>query len=390
MADARPSVLLVASDDWLSSGRLAGLLHEAGCHVTVLCPPHQMAMRTRHVDRWLPAPPGADAVIEALRRELERQRYQWVLAADGPTLQAMAARRTERWVEGWFPVDPRGPHVELLFSKLALAETAARWDLAVPRSLACWTRAQALRAGAALGFPLLLKADRTAGGAGTRLARDEAELAAAAGGDWGPSVAQEFIRGRDLPVEAFYDRGRLTCWVSSYRERAWPEPYGPSTARRYVSHPAVLATLETIGQRTRLHGFASFDFREEAGTGRVLLLEIDARPTPCLHQARRAGVDFALAVRRMLAGHTPSAPLHQRTDRAPTIYMFPQDPVRALARGTPAALLPWLFDARRWRDVPFADPPLLDAYARCLLRASPARRISGLVRAWWKQPRSPG
>jgi predicted ATP-grasp superfamily ATP-dependent carboligase len=368
-----PEVLVVASDDWLSTGRLPGLLRRAGCHVTVLCPRRQMAVRTRHVDRWLATPRGPAAVVEELRHELGRRAYRWVVAADGPTLMALAARRSEDWVQAdWFPVDPRGRYVELLFSKRALAQLAPGLGLAVPRSILCPTPDAAIAAAGVLGFPFFLKEDCNSAGRGLRYVGDADALAATVGGAWPPSVAQEVIPGHDVPAEALFDRGRLVCWVSSYRERAWPEPYGPSAARRYVSVPAVRAALEAIGRATGLHGFLSLDFRLDARTGAVLLLELDGRPTPTLHLGARVGADFALAIRRMLAGEQPAEPLHQRADRDPVVYMFPQDPVRSLARGTPALLLPWLFDLRRWRDIPLTDGPLMDAYLRCLYRVSGA------------------
>jgi hypothetical protein len=247
--------------------------------------------------------------------------------------------------------------------------------------MVCETREQASAAARELGYPLLFKDDRDAGGNGLRMVRDQAALAAVLGDGWRPSVAQAWIPGVDVPVEALFDRGRLACWVSSYRERAWPDPYGPSAARRYVSLPAAQPALEAIGRATGLHGFVSLDFRQDERTGRLLLLEMDGRPTPCLHLGERVGADFALAIRRMLAGQVPAAPLHQGPGPHEVLYLFPQDLVRSIAGGTPGLLLPWLYDPRRWRDIPVTDARLMDAYLRCLYRATPAPRLVSLVRA---------
>jgi hypothetical protein len=157
--------------------------------------------------------------------------------------------------------------------------------------------------------------------------------------------------------------------MSAYKTRTWPGPFGPSSARQFMSHRDVEPMLEALGALTGYHGFAALDWVCDARTGRLVVLELNARPVPTIHMSRLAGVDFAASIAAMLAGRAePQRPPELPPD-GPVVRMFPEDVYRAGAERQPIGLLEWLPWPGRYTDVPWTDGPLLAWHLRTLFRA---------------------
>ena len=104
-------VLVACASSWDAPARLPRLLSDAGCHVTVTCPEGDggALSQTRYVHAFAPAPRGASPaeVVTALRHHLRESRYDWVIAADDPLLEALAGLGADAlgWAAPWLPVD---------------------------------------------------------------------------------------------------------------------------------------------------------------------------------------------------------------------------------------------------------------------------------------------
>ncbi|MDB4967020.1 MAG: hypothetical protein JWN44_2709 [Myxococcales bacterium] len=353
----KPTILVACGSEWLSPARLPRVLRAAGTHVAAFCPRRWPLAQTRFVDEIIDAPPELDAYVDALRDHLADTRYDWVLVVDDPLLSALAERRHEPWLDGILPIAASHPWSRTLASKAAFCELATASGLPVPPSRTCASLADARSAVDALGLPLMLKQSSGFAGLGVRLVRDHADLEAAwravAGG--GLVVAQRYVEGPIGNSVVLYDRGAPIAWMSAYKVRTWPGPFGPSSARRFMSHADVEPIIRKVGARSGYHGFCALDWVEDP-EGRLQIIELNARPVPTIHMGGLAGVDFARAVRELLGGVPRVQPPRPRVDRV--IPMFPEDVWRAASENR-LSLASWLPIPGRFTDVPWQDPPLM-------------------------------
>jgi biotin carboxylase len=369
---------MASSADWSSPARLPRVLRRAGCRVEVFCEPRRALAHTRFADQVHAAPDDLPAFVEALRAHLTAHRYDWVLIADDPLLAALAARAGEPWLDGILPIAAAHPHRALLASKAGFVDAAAACGLPAPASAVAHSAAEAAAAAERIGYPVMLKRSESFAGLGVRLAASADEFAAAFaavvdGGDGGAIVLQKFIDGPIGNTIALFDRGRAICWMSAYKVRTWPGPFGPSSARRFMSHPDAEPMLHAIGGLTGYHGFCALDWVCDAA-GRLIAIELNARPVPTIHLCRAAGVDFSRAVRGLLDGGGAVQRPPALGDGAPVIAMFPEDLYRASTEKSGASF-GWL------RDVPWADWPLCAWHWRKLRDAGRAERQRKLLQS---------
>jgi predicted ATP-grasp superfamily ATP-dependent carboligase len=232
--------------------------------------------------------------------------------------------------------------------------------------------ADAKDAAAALGLPLMLKQSSGFAGLGVRAVRQPEELGDAwrAVDNGGVVVAQRFIDGPIGNSVALFARGTPICWMSAFKVRTWPGPFGPSSARRFIVHDDVEPLLRRVGAWSGYHGFCALDWVLD-GDGRLQVIELNARPVPTIHMGPLAGVDFAAAARQLLAGAPPPTP-SRPIARDEVFAMFPEDVWRAASERT-LSIAEWLPRWRRFSDVPWHDPPLLLHHVRAFYRAARAR-----------------
>jgi hypothetical protein len=371
-----PSRVLVAcASAWDAPARLPRLLSDAGCHVTVTCPEGAggALSRTRFAHAFAPAPPGASPAeaVTALRHHLRDHRYDWVVAADDPLLEALADLGADDlgWAASWLPVDVGRVSPRVLASKAEFVKVAAAAGLPVPASAVVTSAEGVLRASASVGFPLVVKRACSYAGMGVRLAATAADLEDACDELCdGPSpelIVQSFVTGRLGNTMALFQRGVPVAWLSAFKARTFPGAFGPSAARQLADPPEAHGILHALGAHLGYHGFCAVDWIEDERTGRLQILELNARPVPALHLGAGDGVDFARAVRSLLLGAPQDAQrARSLRDEEPVTPLFPQDFYRAVTEGDSAALEAWRRGTQPFADVPWDDPPLLAYYLR--------------------------
>ena len=260
-------------------------------------------------------------------------------------------------------------------SRITLLQLAKAEGVAVPETIPVDSPAELETAAAHLGFPLVMKADSTAGGRGVRIANNLAE----ASGWWsrlhrplslpravwrslkwkewthfrpwikrhmrGVTV-QSYLRGAERTAMAVAKHGELQAFVCFEVAQA-SKLCGPSTVLRVFDDPAMAATMRAVLRRMGATGFCGFDFMLSE-TGEPLLIEMNSRPTQLAHLPLGPGRDLvATYVRAVLGRETP--------DRASAadgtlIALYPQELVRDLQ----SPLI-----AGAYHDVPWESPALV-------------------------------
>jgi glutathione synthase/RimK-type ligase-like ATP-grasp enzyme len=347
-----PRILIACSTEWASPARLPAILRKAGLAATAFCAPGRPLGATRHLDSAVDAPTELDDFVEALREHLETTSYDSVLITDDPLLTALAHRRYEPWLDGILPIPAQSPWSRAQGSKAAFCQLGQAARLPIPASRVCRSLDDALAAAIALGMPLMLKSSSGFAGLGVRLVRDASELGPAwdalGVSDGDEVVAQTFIDGPIGNTVFYCHHGEPICWMSAYKVRTWPGPFGPSSARRFMDHPEALPLVRAVARLSGYHGFGALDWVLD-DDGHLRLIELNTRPVPTLHMGPRAGVDFGRALAESLSGSTSLQPPESPPADAPVYGMFPEDLWRAAS------------EKRLWRpaDVPWTDPGLV-------------------------------
>ncbi|HLX64329.1 MAG TPA: hypothetical protein VKX17_23855 [Planctomycetota bacterium] len=380
-----PKVLLALTLDFPGVSRLPSILSRHGFQVSTFCPPQFLLPLSRFVQIRHACSSDARAAIESLRLHFESNIYDAVILGDDALLEAAAQRADEAWTHALFPIDIRRVPASVLYSKAAFFRTLEPSGLALPRTRIGRDPSDARDAANEIGFPLIFKEERGYAGMGVQRFFDQSTLdqflaqrtagapassrpaalgAPASSRPGCPSawLLQSEIQGRIATADVLFDRGLPRLWAFSYALNTRNGTFGPSTVREFAAMPDVEPILKTVGLLTGAHGFVGLDFIHEQPSGRLVLLEMNCRPTAGHALAARAGIDFGKEFAAMLRGEKSSAqnPPRIRPTRVP---MFPEDFDRAITDKDWPALFKWICVPWYWRHMPLNDPRVMLRHA---------------------------
>jgi D-aspartate ligase len=156
-------------------------------------------------------------------------------------------------------------------------------------------------------------------------------------------VQQQCIDGPESAVESYHvyvrEDGDLRAEFTGRKIRTLPARYGYSTALTLTDAPDVRALGREIVDRLELRGVAKLDFKRSE-SGRLYLLEVNARFNLWHHLGARAGVNLPALVYGDLTGEPVPPPAARAS--AGMSWVHPLDVVAARRADEP--FLPWL----RW------------------------------------------
>ncbi len=376
------SVLLCCASAWSSPARVPRVFKHAGAHVSVFAGRAQLIARSRFVDTLIPAPAGIDEYVDALRDHLAEHSYDAVILIDDPLVDAVRLRRTEPWAAEILPIHGHHKWSGALASKAEFTRLAQVEDLPIPESRVCRTLEDTQAAARELGLPIMLKKSTSFAGIGVAKIKDLAELPEIwRHVDDDVVVAQKFLEGTIGSSLAIFSHGRLLAWASGEKVRTWPGKFGPSTARRIVTHPDIGPTFERFGAATGYHGLAATDWIIDADNN-FRVIELNSRPTAMLRLGALAGTDFSAAIAEMLAGGSTTYPPSSEPADSRVVAFFPEDLMRAIAQDgfTRDEVASWLPRKGRYNDIPWGDRKVLAGYLTATLGLAIARVRLGLRR----------
>ena len=401
----KATVLVATTHRWYPTVRLAMALTKAGCQVQAVCPPGHPLAKTRAADRCYayrgltPLASFGDAIDHA--------KPDFIASCDDLATQHLhelhtRARRDGSNGKALCALIERSlgapASFAIVYDRNAFIEIARTEGVRVPLS-AVIERAEDLKIWASdIGFPMVLKANGSSGGDGTRVVRtlEEAERAfrklqappllaraakrAVVDRDktlvW-PSLlrrrsvvnAQAFIEGREATSAVFCWQGTVLASLQ-FEVLEKVGPTGHATVLRQLEHPEMSSAAEKVTRRLNLSGLHGFDFMLEAHTGNAYLIEINPRTTQVGHLALGLGHDLPAALYAAISrGPVRETPKLTEKD---TIALFPQEWIR-----DPASE----FLRTGYHDVPWEEPALV---SDCI-------RQSRTQRSWYlKQQTSTG
>jgi hypothetical protein len=314
---------------------------------------------------------GAIYAVHALRRQ----------CAEAPATMSAALRQLLRRSLGERERQHR------LLSKQHINEIAGGLGIAVPRQRVITQAREADAFAREVGYPIVLKKENTHGGMGVLLCRNAIEtvtnvfrlravglrqrgiakygvgtvahiapvrsLLAARRGR--ALIAQEYVQGGPAFRTFVAHEGRVLAGFSAVAERVDPAPFGSSTVVRFVENPDMARAAAGLAEAVGITGFAGVDFILEAGSGRAVLLELNARVTPTSHLGSLLGVDLCTALMGELAENREIASARPATvpPAPPAAALFPSELMRDAASE-------YLHSA--YHDIPEDEPELIAAW----------------------------
>ena len=392
-----PKILLTTTNRWPSSARLIVEFSRVGHIVSIVCPTHgHPSRKVKVLHGTFPYKPFAP--LDSLAEAIETVKPDIIIPCDDLAVRHLHRLHSSKRARHASEVDiatlivrSLGPpeSYDTVDSRYLLLKIAREERILTPETgiidslgdLEQWRSAHPL--------PWVLKADRTTGGAGVRVAhtleearghyhrlrrpmgvlrsikhltvdRDlilEREWWSGARPVRPAVVAQSLIRGSAANCAVVSWKGEVLAGLSC--EAVCTEtPVGPATVIRLVDNAEMMVAARTIARQLSLSGFFGLDFVIEEGTGAAYLIEMNPRCTPPCHLRLGAGHDMVGALSAQLTGKRPveSVSITQND----LIAYFPQ----AMLQNS--ELL-----SSAYHDVPEAEPELI----RELTRYFPSRRV---------------
>ncbi len=327
---------IVIGLDCITGLQVARLLDARGVPVIgVARRPHHFACRTRACRRVLVADTAGEALVEALVRL-------------GPTLEApgvlypctdAAVRQVSLHREALRPwylfALPDHDTVEMLMDKARFYAFARQHGLPVPATLLLHSRREAADAARQLTFPCLLKPtlktptwERATKAKAFRVTSPDELLALYDRcARWADTLmVQEWVEGPDhnlYSCNAYFDAGsRPLATFVSRKLRQWPIKTGTSCLGVACRHDTLLETTVRLFRLARFHGLAYLEMKQDARTGRHLIIEPNVgRPTGRSVIAEAGGVELHLTMYCDLTGRPLPARRAQDDRRITWVYL---------------------------------------------------------------------
>lgn len=353
----KPRVLLIGTGGSHTTAEIPHVFWEAGCVVDIFCPRNSWLRKGSHWHQWHEAP-TTETYPTQLKAQIQASAYDWLVPVDDAALSALA----QAGPAGALPVTKQDS-VELLGSKAGFSRRCRVYGITTPAYAVGEDEAGRLEE--SVGYPLLVKVDKSSGGTGvfkcSNAADVQALLARLAPEEKKDVVFQRYIPGDNISVEALYRQGVLCGYACSRVVHTLGSEFGISTERIYNGSLVPRSLLEMIGQSVGINGFSSMTFMR-AADGTLYIIELDLRPQAWLWLAHFAGVDFAHAIRVYLGLETGlNVPPHHDI----RVWHFYREVRRCIASGEWRELVRWAANkGGRWRFVPWYDKRLCAAIFR--------------------------
>jgi carbamoyl-phosphate synthase L subunit-like protein len=324
-----PPILIVTTCWWASLARFAQLLQEAGCAVSVLCPPGH-SVRAAPVSAVFDQS-GLDP-LPALARAIARSQPALVIPGDDRAVHNLhslylTGSQAERELIARSLGNPENHRVST--SRPLFLAAAAESSVPTPQGIRLDSAADLRDWVARVDPPWVLKRDGAWGGSGVRIVETKRAAKAAFHelrrgtrlpvalkrlivnsdsfplGDWllrqRPVVsAQRHVRGQPGNLAIVCRDGALLAALVVEAVTCCG-PTGPAAIVRVVDRPELVAGAARLARRLGLSGFIGLDFMvDEAGAAWVI--EMNPRYTPLCNLRLADGRDVIGAFTRALTG----------------------------------------------------------------------------------------
>lgn len=274
------------------------LLQRAGFEVDLVCDfaPIKRSTSCREVYRFL----STEHMEILLGQLLAQSRYDLIVVGDDDILiDILQSQMPSPLKERLLPIISLD-YADHLYSKIGLSVLLDRHRILTPRYAVAHDVYELNVSAAKIGFPLIIKVDRSGGGSGVFRCDDADQLQADLSKYQYPILVQEFIEGDIIDLSGFFQDGHLVHFMYSSFEDTIGGEFGPSSVRKYLQlgtvDQEVFDELERLGRVLGADGFVSITAMKAVKDRRRYYIEADMRPNVWVDYGRYIGNDAAPAV----------------------------------------------------------------------------------------------
>jgi hypothetical protein len=180
-------------------------------------------------------------------------------------------------------------------SKVNLSKVFQYHEINTPKFKIIQSKSELLMLASELSFPLIIKGDVSGGGTQTFKIEDITDLLKVAGFfSHYPAVLQEYISGKMIGIEAFYQNQQLIYFnYSESLKTVRGNEFTPSSLRLFKQigslNGHLLEELKTLGKALGANGFVNLSAILSNADGKHYFFEADMRPTVWVNSSRFFG-----------------------------------------------------------------------------------------------------
>jgi Carbamoyl-phosphate synthase L chain, ATP binding domain len=357
--NGKSRVLLISYKNWDSLMEMPALLHQGGCLVDVFCTEGAWVLKNRYYHQSVIAENDPELFMQQLLDFIHDygDQYQWVIPGDDDILSMLNQHiKGEHLFYKLMPLS-KIENRKMLGSKIGFAEVCAQYMIKAPRYLVYRDGMTHEEIRQAVGYPLMVKVDLSAGGFGIYRCENERDLAATLSGISSQQrlLLQEVIEGYEVNTELLCKNGELVVYNHSTRVKTMGQ-FGVSTKRAFSTNPRLAPMLAAISKDLGLSGFCNMVFMYRPTTDEYFLIEADPRPNSWMYYGRLCGSDFSQGVRRIMSGDLHLLPQPSQEGKEMNVSLFKKDMYRCITEKDFAGIKDWLLNVdNRWRYLPLDD-----------------------------------
>jgi predicted ATP-grasp superfamily ATP-dependent carboligase len=290
-------------------------------------------LRSRHAQQAfvIASPSDSARAVSDLERLARKFDDPPVLYYGNDATLLLVSRMRDK-LAGWFRFSVPDPDlVEILVDKSRFAELARQRGLNVPTSISSAEVDGASDLIARVGLPCAFKPNVHTNWLSRRASIDHVPKKALRADTavealrlydelsrFGPFVAQRWIEGGEDAVLSFHcyagEQSRVLGWFVGRKIRTFPKEAGISTYLELAEEPSVATAGFEIVSKLGIVGPLKIDFKRDARTGELYLLELNPRFTLWCYLGAAAGVNLPAIAYAALTGTAPPDQKPYRTD----------------------------------------------------------------------------
>ncbi len=365
-------VLIVSFANWDSMMELPFVFKEAGCVVDVFSVKDSWVLKSSYYDNYIEGSADPDEFVSqlvALVRE-KGDDYNWIIPGDDIIIRMLNDSITSE--ELFYKILPLNNIVnrELLGSKAGFSILCAKYDIETPRFLIYAPTMTLQSISKFMGYPLMLKTDKSEAGTGVFKCDNEAELKQNLDRIENKEniVFQQYIDGYDINMEVLFKDGELIVY-SYARLLMILGKFGLSTQRMFTQNTEIIPQLVKVGRSMGINGFASIAFMYSIPDRKHYLIEVDVRPNSWIYYGKFTGNNFTEGIKKIKKGDLTL--LHHDETKYPKevkISLYKKDMMRAIVQKDVMGVLAWTFNKDQCRRfIPTYDKSLQKAINQYLL-----------------------
>ncbi|MEI8279629.1 MAG: hypothetical protein WCG87_07675 [Bacteroidota bacterium] len=369
-------VLIAAFANYDAVTEIPAILKEGGCTVDIYCAKGSWAIKSNHYDKWIQGAGDVDSFRDDLI-ELATKKdpaYDWIILADDPTIRVMNDY-VEDNVALFYRLLPltKIENRELLGTKSGFSQLCTKYGIRTPKYLIYdATSFDVKKCGSYIGYPMLLKIDKSEGGGGVFFCDDEAAVLATIEQikERDNLVIQQYIKGGIINVEVLYKNGELLVYNYSKTAKTLYNEFGVSTQRLCYTNTEVEPALLQVGRSFGVNGFGNVVFIYNETEQMHYLIEVDIRPNAWIYYSKFCGNDFSRGVKNYVTNNLTLVHKEPAYDsKEVRVILFKKDVARCLIDKDLKGLLGWMVNKNGcWKFIPWYDRVLLFATLGYLIK----------------------